>query len=77
MQQIEKSCVGNKFNSYKEYHINGYHLFSQNKMWRELHEILGQYIEIFSNDDIIQCNSWSAVSVPLSSNKKCLFRKLT
>ena len=77
MQQIEKSCIGNKFNSYKEYHINRYHLFSQNKMWREMHEILGQYIEVFSTDDIIQGNSWSAVSVPLSSNKKCLFRKLT
>ena len=77
MQQIEKSCIGNKFNSYKEYHINRYHLLSQNKMWWEMHEILGQYTEVFSTDDIIQGNSWSAVSVPLSSNKKCLFRKLT
>ena len=77
MQQIEKSCIGNKFSSYKEYHINRYHLFWQNKMWREMHEILGQYTEDFSTDDIIQGNSWSAVSVPLSSNKKCLFRKLT
>ena len=42
-----------------------------------MHEILGQYTEVFSTDDIIQGNSWSAVSVPLSSNKKCLFRKLT
>ena len=42
-----------------------------------MHEILGQYIEIFSTDDISQGNSWSAVSVPISSIKKCLFRKLT
>ena len=41
-----------------------------------MHEILGQYTEVFSTDDIIQGNSWSAISVPLSSNKKCLFRKL-
>ena len=57
--------------------MNGYHLFSQNKMWREMHEILGQYIEVFSTDDIIQGNSWGAVRVPISSIKKCLFRKLT
>ena len=53
MQQIEKSCIGNKFNSYKEYHINGYHLFSQNKMWREMHEILGQGTEVIPLFEII------------------------
>ena len=42
-----------------------------------MHEILCQYIEVFSTDDIFQDNSWSAVSVPISSIKKCLFRKLT
>ena len=42
-----------------------------------MHEILGQYIEVFSTDDIIQGNSWSAISVPISSIKKCLFRALT
>ena len=35
-----------------------------------MHEILCQYIEAFSTDDIIQDNSWSAVSVPISSVKK-------
>ena len=42
-----------------------------------MHEILCQYTEVFSTDDIFQDNSWSAVSVPISSIKKCLFRKLT
>ena len=42
-----------------------------------MYEILCQYIEVFSNDDIFQDNSWSAVSIPISSIKKCLFRKLT
>ena len=35
-----------------------------------MHEILCQYIEVFSTDDIMQDNSWSAVSVPISSVKK-------
>ena len=35
-----------------------------------MHEILCQYTEVFSTDDIIQDNSWSAVSVPISSVKK-------
>ena len=50
--------------------MSGYHLFSQNRMCGEMHEILCQYIEAFSTDDIIQDNSWSAVSVPISSVKK-------
>ena len=35
-----------------------------------MHEILGQYIEVFSTDAIIQGNSWSDVSVPISTIKK-------